>query len=146
MSDILFKMTSPEGITLNTEATYVDKNIAVTPELEDVSITPTKETQTRTPAEGKAGIGTVTVNPIPSEYIKPSGKVIVWGNNATADVKNYEYADFKTAQPLLVSTEAEMTGKLTSDTETVGNVYKYTGPTTDTYENGALYLLEEVSE
>ena len=42
--------------------------------------------------------------------------------------------------PIEVSTEAEMTELLTSGE--VGGVYKYTG-TTGTYENGALYVLEE---
>lgn len=42
--------------------------------------------------------------------------------------------------PTEVSTEAEMTALLTSGE--VGGVYKYTG-TTGTYENGALYVLEE---
>lgn len=42
--------------------------------------------------------------------------------------------------PIEVSTEAEMTSLLTNGT--VGGVYKYTG-TTGTYENGALYVLEE---
>lgn len=42
--------------------------------------------------------------------------------------------------PTEVSTEAEMTALLESGE--VGGVYKYTG-TTGTYENGALYVLEE---
>lgn len=42
--------------------------------------------------------------------------------------------------PTEVSTEAEMTALLESGE--VGGVYKYTGETTDTYENGALYVLE----
>lgn len=41
--------------------------------------------------------------------------------------------------PIEVSTEAEMTALLESGE--VGGVYKYTG-TTGTYENGALYVLE----
>lgn len=45
--------------------------------------------------------------------------------------------------PTEVSTEAEMTALLTSGE--VGGVYKYTG-TTGTYENGALYVLEEETE
>lgn len=44
------------------------------------------------------------------------------------------------AIPTEVSTEAEMTALLESGE--VGGVYKYTG-TTGTYENGALYVLEE---
>lgn len=42
--------------------------------------------------------------------------------------------------PIEVSTEAEMTELLESGE--VGGVYKYTGETTDAYENGALYVLE----
>lgn len=45
--------------------------------------------------------------------------------------------------PTEVSTEAEMTALLTSGE--VGGVYKYTGAT-GTYENGALYVLEEEEE
>lgn len=44
------------------------------------------------------------------------------------------------AIPTEVSTEAEMTALLESGE--VGGIYKYTG-TTGTYENGALYVLEE---
>lgn len=44
------------------------------------------------------------------------------------------------ALPIEVSSEIEMTALLSSGT--VGGVYKYTG-TTGTYENGALYVLEE---
>lgn len=49
-------------------------------------------------------------------------------------------AEVNSATPIEVSTEAEMTALLTSGE--VGGVYKYTG-TTGTYENGALYVLEE---
>ena len=42
--------------------------------------------------------------------------------------------------PTEVSTEAEMNAFLESGT--VGSVYKYTGESTDTYENGAYYVLE----
>lgn len=40
-----------------------------------------------------------------------------------------------------VSTEAEMNALL--ETAEVGSIYKYTGETTDTYENGAWYVVEE---
>lgn len=42
--------------------------------------------------------------------------------------------------PIEVATEDEMTALLS--TAEVGSVYKYTG-TTGTYENGALYVVEE---
>lgn len=46
--------------------------------------------------------------------------------------------------PIEVSTEAEMTALLESGA--VGGVYKYMGETTDTYENGALYVFEKTDE
>jgi len=46
--------------------------------------------------------------------------------------------------PVEVATEAEMTALL--ETAEIGEMYKYTGETTDTYENGAIYIVEEVSE
>lgn len=52
--------------------------------------------------------------------------------------------DGDSALPIEVSTEAEMTELLSSGE--VNGVYKYTGETTDTYENGALYVLEEMTE
>lgn len=45
--------------------------------------------------------------------------------------------------PIEISTEAEMTALL--ETATVGSIYKYIG-TTGTYENGALYIVEECDE
>lgn len=45
-------------------------------------------------------------------------------------------------QPIEVSTEAGMNAILTSATEvSIGAIYRYTGPTTSTYENGALYVI-----
>ena len=46
--------------------------------------------------------------------------------------------------PIEVSTEAEMNALLA--TADVGSIYKYTGENTDTYENGALYIVEAVTE
>jgi hypothetical protein len=74
------------------------------------------------------------------------------GNTATLPIKDKKMksdivitvpeAEVATDSPLPteVSTEAEMTALLESGE--VGGVYKYTG-TTGTYENGALYVLEE---
>lgn len=42
-----------------------------------------------------------------------------------------------------ILTEAEMTALL--ETAEVGSVYKYVGESTDTYENGGLYIVEAVS-
>lgn len=40
-----------------------------------------------------------------------------------------------------VSTESDMTTQLTA--ENLGNVYKFTGESTDTYINGDIYVVEE---
>lgn len=56
-----------------------------------------------------------------------------------------EIGDISTdsALPIEVTTEAEMTALLTNATdESVGEVYKYTGETTDNYESGSLYILQ----
>ena len=43
--------------------------------------------------------------------------------------------------PIEVATEEEMNALL--ETAEIGDIYKYTGETTDAYENGALYVVEE---
>ena len=46
------------------------------------------------------------------------------------------------SRPQVVESEAEMNEILSNATETsIGTVYKYVGPTTNTYEQGALYIL-----
>lgn len=50
-----------------------------------------------------------------------------------------------TGEPIEVATEADMAAVLTNATEAdVGKIYKYTG-TTGTYENGALYQVEQAA-
>jgi hypothetical protein len=110
--------TSPNGIILTTEGKYVDKPIKVVPALEEKSVTPTTEEQVIVASDGYVGMSKVTVAAVPEATDSPL--------------------------PIEVATEAEMTALLTSGE--VGGVYKYTGETTDTYENGALYLLEEEEE
>lgn len=48
-----------------------------------------------------------------------------------------------TSTPVEISTETEMNAVLANATGvSIGSVYKYVGPTTETYENGALYIIE----
>lgn len=87
-----------------------------------------------------------------STKIEYDGSVVATiesGNKATLPIKDLKMKSdlvvtvpeaTDSPLPIEVSTEAEMTALLTSGE--VGGVYKYTGETTDTYENGALYVLE----
>ena len=52
---------------------------------ETATVTPTKSTQTKTPSSGKVGFSQVTVNPIPDDYIIPSGALEITANG-TYDV------------------------------------------------------------
>lgn len=114
--------------------------------LQTKTVTPTETVQEITADEGKDGLSEVIVYPIPSEYIIPSGDLEITenGTHDVTDKASVTVAVEDKATPIEVSTEAEMTALLTSGE--VGGVYKYTGETTDTYENGALYVLEEVTE
>lgn len=86
-----------------------------------------------------------------STKIEYNGSVVATienGNKATLPIKDLKMKSdivvtvpeaTDSPLPIEVSTEAEMTALLESGE--VGGVYKYTG-TTGTYENGALYVLE----
>ena len=82
---------------LPTKGKYCDRDTALnvrvsgggtaTPVLQDKSATPTKSKQTFTADAGFDGIGTFTVEPIPNEYIIPSGTKEI-ATNGTHDVKD----------------------------------------------------------
>lgn len=86
-----------------------------------------------------------------STTVEYNGSVVATienGNKATLPIKDLKMKSdivitvpeaTDSPLPIEVATEAEMTALLTSGE--VGGVYKYTG-TTGTYENGALYVLE----
>lgn len=90
--------------------------------------------------------GEVDVNvPIPSGYIKPADTITITENGTGIDVSQYATADVNVPDsplPIAVATDTEMTALL--ETAEVGSVYKYMGESTDTYENGGLYIVEEV--
>lgn len=53
------------------------------------TVTPTKSLQTVTADSGYTGLGTVTVNAIPSQYIIPSGNLAITANSTSIDVSQY---------------------------------------------------------
>lgn len=83
---------------------------------------------------------------IPDGYIKPSGTVDITFNGvwdvSAADTANVNVLSF----PEDVGDEQMFADILTSaeqgDVSHVGQIYKYTGDTTDAYESGALYIFD----
>lgn len=81
----------PNNIKLGVNILGVDGNLEPDKPDQTKTITPTKETQTIKPDTGYE-LAEVTVNPIPDEYIKPSGTLDI-SSNGTYDVKSYESAN-----------------------------------------------------
>ena len=71
---------------------YSTVTVNVQPSLQTKSITPTTSEQQITADEGYYGLSQVTIDPIPSQYIIPTGTIPIT-SNGTVDVKNYEYAN-----------------------------------------------------
>lgn len=57
------------------------------------TVTPTESTQTVTPDSGYDALSSVTVNPIPSNYIIPTGTKEITENGTGIDVSNFALAD-----------------------------------------------------
>jgi len=117
--------------------------VNVQPPLEEKAV---KENCVVKPSEGFYGLSEVTVSvPIPEGFIIPSGvkEIAVNGEHNVTEYARVK-VDVPQGLPLEVSTEAKMNNILSTATESeLGKVYKYTGETTDSYENGAIYIIEE---
>lgn len=60
-------LTNPDGIVLDTEATYVAEDITITPVLGAKSVTPTQSVQEVAPDTGQVGLKKVTVGAVQTE-------------------------------------------------------------------------------
>lgn len=91
---------------------------------ETATVTPTKSTQTKTPSSGKVGFSQVTVNPIPDDYIIPSGALEITANG-TYDVtdKASVVVGVSSEKPTLNAPTISLNGSTLSMTnpETNGN-------------------------
>lgn len=86
------------SVRLPTAGKYCDRDIVITATggggggevtLQSKTVTPTKSTQNVTADTGYTALSKVTVNPIPSNYIDPSGTKTIT-SNGTHDVNAYE--------------------------------------------------------
>ena len=60
--------------------------VNVLPVLQDRSVTPSKQAQSVTAGQGYDGLGTVTVEPIPEQYVVPTGALDITANANNIDI------------------------------------------------------------
>lgn len=91
-------------------------------DLEDKTVTPTESLQDIQCAPGYDGLGTVTVNPIPSEYIVPTGNKAITSNGSGIDVSS-----FATVSVNVPSTTGKKTSSSLSSTTTTLSISGLSG-------------------
>lgn len=124
--------------TLKTAGRYCAEDIVVAASLQDKTVTPTASTQTISADANHVGLGTVTVNAVPTE----EKSVTTNGEVTPSSGKFLSKVTVNVPSITDVATAAEMTALLVE--ANVGKVYRFTGTTDETYTNGDLY--EVVSE
>ena len=113
-----------QNITQNGDYDITDKagaHVAVEPDLETATVTPTESTQVVEPGTGKDGLSQVTVNPIPSQYVVPAGSVSIT-QNGTVSVAGKATAEV--AVPGIVPTGTKQIS-ITSNGTTTEDVAQY---------------------
>lgn len=78
-------LTNKDGVKLNTAGKYCAEDINVIPQLDTTTVTPAKGQQVIEPSNNKIGFSSVTVEPIPDDYVIPSGTQQIT-ENGTYDV------------------------------------------------------------
>lgn len=87
---------------------YDSVNVSVVPTLQDKTIVPTKQTQTVNADSGYDGLGAVQVDPIPSEFIVPTGTIPI-AVNGLVDVSQYSNANVQVPQGVFPSGTKQIT-------------------------------------
>lgn len=121
----------------------INANIIAVPTLEEKNITPTKEVQTVIASEGYDGLSQVTVNPIPSEYIVPSGELEIT-ESGTYDVTEYASANVNVTSGGGSGTSEEPTGTGVHVVKIVD--YDGTLLLNQRFEDGAILTLPDFPE
>lgn len=119
--------------TLKTAGKYCAEDIIVAASLQDKTVTPTASTQTISADANHVGLGTVTVNAVPTE----EKSVTTNGEVTPSSGKFLSKVTVNVPSITDVATAAGMNAVLVE--ANVGKVYRFTGTTDETYTNGDLY-------
>lgn len=118
----------PSTAKIGDLATYIGK--ITTPILQSKTVSPSTSSQTVKPDSSYNGLSQVTVNAIPTDYVKPSGTKTI-SSSGTHDVKAYASASVAAGSVSNPSITVDSTGKITaSSTKTAGYITSGTASNT----------------
>lgn len=111
--------------TLKTAGKYMEGDVILTdnsePSLQAKTTTPTESQQTIEPDSGYDGLSQVTVNPIPSQYIIPTGTKSITENGTGIDVAQYASVDVAVQSGDCTRTEIVPSQTVTPDSSRTAN-------------------------